>query len=86
VLLFSQRAKGDVEKELRASIPHQTTPLQIKITYDIKFFHGIRIVEKRRQTTTTSRACTQKRILHIISYMISYMISYTRYDIIFDII
>ena len=42
-------AQGTVEKELRARIPHQAVPLQVKIGLDIEGFHRVRIVGEGRK-------------------------------------
>jgi hypothetical protein len=36
--------QGAVEEELRAGIPHQAVPLQVKIGLDIEGFHRVRVV------------------------------------------
>ena len=41
--------QGTVEKELRACIPHQTVPLQVKIGLDIEGFHRVRVVGEGRK-------------------------------------
>jgi hypothetical protein len=42
--LSSRGTQDTVEEELRASIPHQTVPLQVKVYLDVEGFHRVRIV------------------------------------------
>jgi hypothetical protein len=49
VPLGACRTQGAVEEELRARIPHQAVPLQVKIGLDVERFHRVRIVGVGRQ-------------------------------------
>jgi hypothetical protein len=42
--LSARWTQGTVEEELRASIPHQTVPLQVEVCLDVEGFRRVRIV------------------------------------------